>query len=117
MADDLCPTIDVRQTKPSNRSSIYSPPDLSAAIVELFLSTILQARIYGRTVGIVSPRRISRSLFASDSLLEKAGFEPSVPRETTKSRRGTGWLTCAGQPARAPRGRSAGRSRRAPPTT
>jgi len=32
-------------TKPSNRSSIYSPPDLSAAIVELFLSTILQARI------------------------------------------------------------------------
>ena len=32
-------------TKPSNRSSIYSPPDLSAAIVELFLSTILRARI------------------------------------------------------------------------
>jgi hypothetical protein len=26
--------------------SIYSPPDLSAAIVELFLSTIRQARIY-----------------------------------------------------------------------
>jgi nucleoid DNA-binding protein len=32
-------------TKPSNRSSIYSPPDLSAAIVELFLSTILPRRI------------------------------------------------------------------------
>src|SRR5207245_8809161 len=35
-------------TKPSNRSSIYSPPDLSAAIVELFLSTILPRRIYYR---------------------------------------------------------------------
>jgi hypothetical protein len=32
-------------TKPSNRSSIYSPPDLSATIVELFLSTILPRRI------------------------------------------------------------------------
>src|SRR6202023_3079377 len=33
-------------TKQSNRSSIYSPPHLSAAIVELFLSTILPRRIY-----------------------------------------------------------------------
>ena len=32
-------------TKPFNRSSISLPPDLSAAIVELFLSTILRARI------------------------------------------------------------------------
>jgi len=32
-------------TKQSNRSSIYSPPHLSAAIVELFLSTILPRRI------------------------------------------------------------------------
>jgi len=32
-------------TTPFNRSSICSPPDLSVAIVELFLSTILGARI------------------------------------------------------------------------
>ena len=32
-------------TKQSNRSSIYSPPHLSAAIVELFLSTSLPRRI------------------------------------------------------------------------
>jgi hypothetical protein len=32
-------------TKPFNRSSIFWPPDLSVAIVQLFLSTILQARI------------------------------------------------------------------------
>src|SRR4029077_15380339 len=34
-------------TTPFHRSSFCSPPDLSAAIVELFLSTILGARIYG----------------------------------------------------------------------
>src|SRR6266404_5464636 len=33
-------------TTPLNRSSICWPPDLSVAIVELFLSTILGARIY-----------------------------------------------------------------------
>jgi len=33
-------------TTPFNRSSICSPPDLSVAIVEFFLSTILGARIY-----------------------------------------------------------------------
>src|ERR1700730_9355810 len=33
-------------TKPFNRSSISWPLDLSAAIVELFLSTILRRRIY-----------------------------------------------------------------------
>jgi hypothetical protein len=34
-----------RADKPSNTSSIYSPPDPSAAIVELFLSAILRRRI------------------------------------------------------------------------
>ena len=34
-------------TKPFNRSSISSPPDLRVATVELFLSTILRARILG----------------------------------------------------------------------
>ena len=32
-------------TRPFNRSSICSPPELTATIVELFLSTILQGRI------------------------------------------------------------------------
>jgi hypothetical protein len=32
-------------TKRSNRSSICSPPDLRIAIVELFLSAILRAKI------------------------------------------------------------------------
>src|SRR6202035_2609743 len=34
-------------TRPFNRSSICSPPELTVTIVELFLSTILQGRIYG----------------------------------------------------------------------
>src|SRR6202030_677891 len=33
-------------TRPFNRSSICSPPELTVTIVELFLSTILQGRIY-----------------------------------------------------------------------
>src|ERR1700731_3314165 len=33
-------------TTPFNRSSICSPPELTVTIVELFLSTILQGRIY-----------------------------------------------------------------------
>src|SRR5439155_21889791 len=36
----------IAPTKPFNISSLSLPPDLCAAIVELFLSTILRARIY-----------------------------------------------------------------------
>src|SRR5580704_573890 len=52
-------------TRPFNRSSICSPPELTVTIVELFLSTILQDRIYH--MGLREPIRRSTLADANES--------------------------------------------------
>src|SRR5207244_2481410 len=63
-------------TKPSNRSSICWLPDPGLAIVELFLSTILGARIY--STDRRSPRRLTLSVRLLNSFcLRFSGLESS----------------------------------------